>query len=189
MNIKALPLPANNSLAAIAWRLGWIALAYAFTLKLTLFVPDAKGVITGLWPPGGVALAALLLNPPRRWAPILAVIFFTGLTVDIISGRPGLACAGFMLANVLESLGCAWVMLRICGHRRVTFESVDSVLALGVGAILVNGLTALLGATAARLGSNASFLEDYLDWWISDGLEASKQQWLIVLAELLVGKS
>ena len=170
MNTKPNPQPADRSLSANAWRLGLIALAYALTLKLTLFLPDAKGVITGLWPPGGVALAALLLNPPRRWAAILAVIFVTGLGVDLVSGRPGLACVGFMLANGLESWGCAWVLTRICGGRRVNFESVVSVLALGVGAIFVNGLTALLGAAAARLVSPAPFLDDYLDWWIADGL-------------------
>ena len=58
MNTKPNPQPADRSLSANAWRLGLIALAYALTLKLTLFLPDAKGVITGLWPPGGGALAA-----------------------------------------------------------------------------------------------------------------------------------
>jgi len=164
------PASVARSRLADVWQLALVALVYAFTLKLTLFIPDAKGVITGLWPPGGVALATLLLNPPRRWASILAVIFVTGLGVDLVSGRPGLPCVGFMLANVLESWGCAWVLTRICGDRRVTFETVDSVVALGVGAIAVNGLTALLGASSARLVSHASFLENYLDWWISDGL-------------------
>jgi len=137
------PAPAAAPRLADPCQLALVALAYAFTLKLPLFFPEARGVITGLWLPGGVALAARLLNPPRRWTSILAVIFVTGLGVDRAAGRPGLACAGFMLANVLESWGCAWVLTRLCGERQVTFETVDSVIGLCVGAIAVNGLTAL----------------------------------------------
>ena len=170
MNPPTQPPSAQSLPVANLRQLGWIALAYAFTLKLTLFFPDTEGVITGLWPPGGVALAALLLSPPRRWAIILVVIYNAGLVVDLLSGRPALACAGFMLANVLESWGCAWVVTNICRDCPVTFESVDSVIALGLGASVVNGLTALLGAAFAHSVSKASFFSDYLDWWIADGL-------------------
>ncbi len=165
----ASPAAAESRFVA-ARRLALVALAYAFTLKLALFFPDAQGILAAVWPPGGVALAALLLNPPRRWRSILVVVFLTGNVVNLLSGRPGLASVGFMLANVLESWGCAWVMTRFAAGRQVTFTRIGEVMALGLCAVVVNGVTALLGAASAELASKTSFQEFYLGWWIADGL-------------------
>ena len=164
------PVPDENSRGADVCRLVAVALGYAFTLKLALFLPEAKGVLAAVWPPGGVGLAALLLSPPRlRWA-ILVTIFVVGNAVNLLSGRPGLASIGFMVANVLESWGCLWLMTRWCGANRVTFARIGEVQALVVCATAVNGVTALIGAAAAQLATHEPFHEFYAGWWVADGL-------------------
>jgi len=166
----SLPTAARYTRPADARLLLLIALAYAFSLKLALFFPDAKGILAAVWPPGGIALAVLLLAPRRLWRAILAVIFVTGVGVNLLSGRPVFASVGFMVADVLESWGCAWLMRWICGEGRVTFARVREVLTLGVCATAVNSVTALIGAAVANVSNSAPFKDFYLTWWIADGL-------------------
>ncbi len=167
---ESLPAPAENSRWADARRLALIAFGYAITLKLALFLPNVEGILAAVWPPGGVALAALLLSPRRQRRAILATIFVTGNVVNLLSGRPALASVGFMVANVLESWGGAWLFARWCGERRVTFARLAEVAALAACALLVNSVSSLVGATAALLAINAPFHEFYVTWWISDGM-------------------
>ena len=148
----AAPPPAGNSRWSDARGLALIALGYAFTLKLALFLPDAAGVLAAVWPPGGVALAALLLKPRRQQYGILATIFVAGNVVNLLSGRPAFASVGFMVANVLESWGCAWLFARWFGTRRLTFARIDEVLALAVGAIAVNSVTVKWPPSVGQVG-------------------------------------
>lgn len=86
-----------------------IAVAYAFATKLGLFFPDVTGIVAAVLPPGGFALAALLLFPrQQRWV-TLVTIFITGYLVNLHSGMPAVASVGFIVANVLESCGGASV--------------------------------------------------------------------------------
>lgn len=163
------PTPVDNSRSADARRLALIALAYAFSLQLALFFPSVQGIMVVVWPPGGVALAALLLSPRRQRLAILATIFAAGNAVNLLMGRPGLASIGFMVANVLETWACAWLFARWC-RDRVTFERLDEIQALAICALVVNSVTASVGAAAALLATNAPFHDFYVSWWISDGL-------------------
>ncbi len=162
--------PSNHSRWRDAGRLALIALGYVVSVKLALFFPNAETMLTLIWPPSGVALAALLLNPRRRWRSILAVIFIVGFVVDLLSGRAALKSAGFNFVDVLEPLACGWLFARWCGEERVTFVRIREVVALTVSATAVNGVSALVGASVARLVIHVPFREFYVTWWISDGL-------------------
>ena len=152
-----------------ARRLALIALGYAFSVKLALIFPDAESVLASVWPPSGLALAALLLSPRRQRWPILTTIFFTGMVVDLASGRDALASLGFMVADVLEPLACAWLLNQWCGNT-ITFTRIREVLTLFFCATALNGLTAVVGSAAAILRSSAQFYDFYATWWIGDGL-------------------
>jgi len=150
-------------------RLLTVALAYFFAHQLAFLFPDSAGMLVAIWPAGGIGLAALLLNPRSLWPTILGVMFFAGVAANLLSGRPGLACGGFMLANVAESAACAWLITRLCGNR-ITFRSVNEIVALIVAAIIVNADTALIGAGTAALSAGKPFWSFYKNWWIADGL-------------------
>jgi PAS domain S-box-containing protein len=131
--------------------------------------PDTGRILMAVWPAAGVGLASLLLNPRRLWPAIVAVLFASGNLADLIAGRPFFASLGFTTANILESLGCAWLVLRMCGEK-TTFTRVREVLALVATAVFINAVTALVGAGTARLVSAAPFWAFWETWWISDGL-------------------
>ena len=145
-----------------------IGLAYFCANSLALLVPDSARVLAAVWPAGGIGLAALLLNPKRRWRWILVVLFLAGNLSNLMAGRNMLASIGFMLANVLESWACGWLISRSTGPR--IFDTVASVRRLLVAATLVNGLTTFIGAATAALFPGAPFWEFYRTWWVADGL-------------------
>ena len=151
-------------------RLAVIALGYAFTLKFALLFPDAANILGAIWPPGGVALAALLLSPRPQRRAILATIFVTGNVMNLLSGRPALASLGFMVANVLESWGGAVVFEWLSKGRRVTFSRLSDVAALIVSVLGVNSVAALVGAASALFVTHARFRSSYETWWIADGM-------------------
>jgi PAS domain S-box-containing protein len=136
---------------------------------MAFLFPDAGKVLMAVWPAAGVGLAALLLSPRRLWPAIVAILFASGNLADLIAGRPFLASLGFMATNVLESLGCAWLLLRTCGEK-TTFSRVREILALVAAALFVNAVTALVGAGTARLASATPFWDFWKTWWIADGL-------------------
>ncbi len=145
------------------------ALAYFLAHQVAFLFPDANRVLMAIWPAGGVGLAAFLLSPRRLWPAMAATLFVAGNAANLLAGRPFVASVGFMAANVLESLACAWLIFRRCGEN-VRFDRVRQVVALIVGATGVNACTAFIGAGTAALISGASFWSFWITWWIVDGL-------------------
>src|ERR1035437_9142149 len=152
----------------IIW-IAFLALAYFLAHEWAFLFPDRQKVLAAVWPAGGIGLAALLLSPRRRWPAILLILFLAGIAADLLSGRPLLASVGFMTANVIESLACAWLISRWCGEA-VRFDRVKEVLALIVSATAVNACTATLGAGTATLTSASPFWNTWQTWLVGDGL-------------------
>ena len=97
---------------------GWIlfpAVAYFLAVELGLRFPFRQQVPAAIWPASGVGIAALLIGTRSRWPAILPALFFTGLAADLLFGRPLAASVGLMIANVAESLACAWLISHWCG--------------------------------------------------------------------------
>jgi len=144
-------------------------LAYFLALFISFLFPDAENILMAVCPAGGVGLAALLLNPRRLWSIIIGALFVAGIAANLIISRPLFASLGFMTTDVLESLGCAWLLMRICGDQ-VNFSRVRGVLALLLAATLVNAVTAFLGAGTATLTQGAFFWKFWRTWWVADCL-------------------
>lgn len=177
--------PRTNRFAACLPRRGdWghllvLGLAYLAAHKLAYLLPVAGGVIAAVWPASGVALGALLLSPRRLWPALLAVTSVTNFTVEMFAGRNVLTELGFVLANLLETAGSAWLISR-GSDRPVTFRRVSEVLALAAAAIGVNAVSAAVGAAATLLEPGRDFWSVYRTWWVVDGLG------LLLLTPLLV---
>ncbi|MDO9081913.1 MAG: MASE1 domain-containing protein, partial [Humidesulfovibrio sp.] len=149
-------------------KLAVFGLAYFLAHEVAFLYPDAGKVLAAVWPAAGIGLGALLLLPRRLWPASLLTIFLTGVSANVLSGRPLLHSVGFMAANVLESLLCAEAMTRWCGEQ-IRFTRVKEIVALALCAVLVNACTALVGAGVAS-STHLPFWDFWFTWWVADGL-------------------
>lgn len=147
-----------------------LAIAYFLAHGISFFFPDTKNVILLIWPAGGIGLAAFLLNRRKLW-PYLALAFFiAGISASVfLADRTFLTSFGFMVANMIESISCALLILYVSNDFQ-KFEKVKEVLALIAGTLLINAVTACIGALTAVMTTGAAFGESWWSWYISDGL-------------------
>ena len=150
----------------------WLGLAglsgaYVATAKLGIELSVAHGVITPVWAPSGISLAALLLFGRRFW-PAVAV---GALIANATSGADPAVAAAIALGNTLEALVGASLLQRV--GFRTSLERVRDVLSLvalgaGVGTLIAatNGVTVLFLADSGR----GSFGADWLLWWFGDAV-------------------
>ena len=123
-----------------------------------------------VWPAGGVGLATFLLNPRRLW-PALAVAFcISGIAADVLlANRSLMTGVGYMAGNMIESIGCAWLILYWAKDFR-NFTRIKEILPLIAGAVFVNAFSSCIGAGTSVFTRGASFIESWQSWYISDGL-------------------
>lgn len=174
---ESFPIP--RSLRQNAVRIAVIGLAYFLSHQVSFLFPDSAQVLMAVWPAGGIGLATLLLSPRRLWPAIIAAMFVAGNAANLLSGRPLFNSLGFMTANMIESLGGAWLITRWCGEY-VRFNRIREILALISAATLVNAGTAFIGAGTASLAHVAPFWSFWTTWWISDCLG------ILLIAPLIV---
>jgi diguanylate cyclase (GGDEF)-like protein/PAS domain S-box-containing protein len=146
-----------------------IAVAYWCTVRLGLLLVTPAESIAAVWPASGFTLAILLLKPKTQWAKYLIIIFVVNAAGNWSGGNSLAVSLGFALANMLEPLFCARVLIYFCGSK-INFGRAIEIFSLFGVAIFVNGTTALLGAAISVLFFDASFLKAWWVWETSDGL-------------------
>lgn len=175
MREPELPASAAGERRATAVRVLGVALAYVAAANLGRLV--AYGLVTSVWPPTGVALAALLLGGLRLWPGVALGVFVTvGLDVQPMP-LPIVLPPGGVLAmtagNTLEAVLAAWLIRRFAGFAG-TFDRVREVVGLLVFAV---GLGAPFSATVGcltLLGVGAvpwaGFGAAWFEWWVGNVL-------------------
>lgn len=160
-------------------KVAFFVAVYFIAFQIAYLFPDAQNILLAIWPASGIGLAALLLSPRRLWFVILASFFIVGNISNLMIDRPLFNSIGFMIANVIESYACAWVIVRWCGED-IRFNTVKEISALIFGAIVVNAVTAVIGGGTAWIASISPFWSFWTFWWIADGLG------ILILAPLIV---
>lgn len=148
-----------------------LTVVYFAAGKLGLTLAFLNASATPVWPPTGIALAALLLLGLRVWPAIFVGAFFVNLTTagGVVSS---LGIAG---GNVLEALVGAWLVQRFAGGRHA-FDRPRNVfkftLLAALGATMVSasiGVATLALSGLARPGDDATI---WLTWWLGDATGA-----------------
>src|SRR6185312_16833821 len=103
----------TSASARWAW-LAALAVAYVLTGKLGLLFASVHASATAVWPPTGIALAALLLLGRRAW-PAVAVGAFV---VNVTTAGSVATSLGIALGNTLEGLLGAWLVERLAAGVR-----------------------------------------------------------------------
>ena len=137
-------------------RAALLAAVYALFAKLGLSVQPVNAFATLVWPPTGIALAALLILGNRFWPAIASGAF----VANVWTGAPLLVALGIGAGNTLEALLGAYALSRIRGFRR-SLDRLQDVLGLIFLAGVIDQTRFHLGvAPASRPASTA---EDW-DW-------------------------
>jgi PAS domain S-box-containing protein len=124
-----------------------------------------------VWPPTGIALAALTLYGTRLWPGIT----LAALLVNIWIGAPTFVASGIAVGNTLEALLGALLLRRVVGFHPAMDRLRD---VLGFVILAAGGsplVSASIGVTSGWLGgviSPASYGQAWWTWWLGDATGA-----------------
>jgi PAS domain S-box-containing protein len=154
-----------------------LAAIYVAAAKLGIELSVARGVITPVWAPTGIAIAALFLFGRRLWPAVAVGAFVANVTSDASVG----VSAAIAVGNTLEAV-VGSELLRRAGVRPA-LDRVRDVLALIVlAAVLAPMIAATNGVTTLSVAGDVdSYGSEWLLWWVGDAMGA-----LIVAPLILV---
>jgi PAS domain S-box-containing protein len=163
---EARPL-AWPSLPRTSWKLVALTGVYFVAGKLGLSLAFVHASATAVWPPTGIALAALLLYGSYLWP----AIFLGAFLVNVTTAGSVASSLGIATGNTLEALLGVWLIRRWAGGRDVfahprTFFTF-AVLA-GAGATAVSATVGVASLALAGQTSWSRFGEIWLTWWLGD---------------------
>jgi diguanylate cyclase (GGDEF)-like protein len=171
------PTPIQDPLAADR-RFHIVILAAGYTLTgivgLSLAVPP--GYATAVWPPSGIALAAVLMWGPRVWPGIAAGSVLVNLAVAMttaaseFSWASPVVAAAIAVGSTLQTLVCAAVIQRWIGLEQALESGPATLMFAGTVAAtcLIASTWGTLSLSLAGVVSPAEFFASWQTWWLGD---------------------
>ena len=160
----------RSSLAPIGLSL-LIAIVYFGGAELGLSLASLHQNVTPVWPPTGIAIAALLIFGGRVWPGV----FIGALAANLPTSISFASAVGIATGNTLEAV-VAWFLLRRSKRWGRSFDSVGDVLIFIVyAAVLAPLVSATIGSLSLCLGDPNQwnrFATLWLTWWMGDGFGA-----------------
>ena len=152
----------------VALRCAALALAYFVGAKLGLRLAYSNENVTTVWPPTGIAVAALFLFGPAVW-PGVAV---GAIAANLSNGAPLPTSLGIAVGNTLAPVAGA-ALLRRAGARP-GLDRVYDVAWLACGAGLACMLLSATGGATSLVATGQLPAREYgstwLTWWVGDAL-------------------
>jgi len=149
-------------------QIGAIALVYFATAQLILSIPALWGQVSPVWPPAGIAVAALLLLGRSRWVGVAV----GSLLIDVVHGAVLLEAVGTTLGATLQALVAVsllrWANLRPCLNR---LRDVWRFILLG--AVVPTTISPTINSLSLLLLGELSLDNLRLFWltfWLGDGM-------------------
>lgn len=156
-----------------------VAALYTATARAGLTLYAVAGFAAPVWPPTGIALAALLLRGRHCWPGIALGAFIA----NVLAGAPPLAALGIAAGNTAEAVVGAFLLLRIPGFR-VELDRVRDVVGLALAAVASSCVSAGAGVLCLRFAGIVAperVAEALRVWWLGDVIGA-----LVIAPVLLV---
>src|SRR5437899_1041987 len=146
--------------------IGLLTLVYFIAGKFGLLLASLHASASPVWPPAGIALAALLLLGYRAWPAIFVGAFLVNVTT-VGNVATSLAVAS---GNTLEAFCGAWLINRLAGGTTV-FDRPQGVVKFALAAVVSTVISPAVGVTSLALGGFAdwaNFGAIWLTWWLGD---------------------
>jgi integral membrane sensor domain MASE1 len=161
-----------------------LAAVYFISGELGLRLAFVNESATAVWPPTGIALAALVLFGSGLWPAILVSAFLVNLTITgAVTTSLGIA-----VGNTLEALAGAYLVNRFAHGRRAFDHARDTFTFTLLAGLASTMISATIGVLSIALGGFARWSDFglvWLTWWLGDVAGAM----VVAPAALLWGKN
>nr|WP_315393842.1 CHASE domain-containing protein [uncultured Duganella sp.] len=152
-----------------------LALCYALVARASLLLAFAHTNATPVWPPSGIAFAALVLMGYRAWPAIMLGAFAANLAAFHANGLPlsgalALASSAIAAGNTLEALAGTWLIRRYTDFTQ-PLGQLQNVYKFSLVAMVMCLVSAGVGATTlvlCDLAPATAFTTVMLTWWVGD---------------------
>jgi PAS domain S-box-containing protein len=148
-----------------------VTAAYVAAGKAGLSFASLNPSASAVWPPTGIALAALLVLGTRVWPGVLLGAFLVNITT---AGTP-LTSLGIAIGNTLEGvLGC-YLVRRFAGGRQVFDQPTSIFQFTALAGAVATAVSATIGVTMLSFGGLARWSDlgpIWLTWWLGDAAGA-----------------
>jgi len=150
-----------------ALMLGAVALVYFLAGKLGLHFAFVHASASAVWPPTGIALAALLLFGRGIWPAITVGAFLVNLTTSgsIVSSL------GIAVGNTLEATVGATLVAKYAGGVRAFDRLQDFLRFVLFGGLVGTAISATIGVISLIISGEATYTAFgaiWLTWWFGD---------------------
>jgi signal transduction histidine kinase len=145
---------------------GILTVVYFVAAKLSLKLAFLHASASPVWPPAGIALAALLLLGYRLWPAIFVGAFLVNLT----TAGNFFTSLGIATGNTLEAVVGAWLMHRFAGGVQV-FDRAQNVFKFALVVLISTLVSPTIGLTSLALAGFAdwdNYSAIWLTWWLGD---------------------
>src|SRR5213596_2713461 len=146
--------------------IGLLTLVYFIAGKFGLMLASLHASASPVWPPAGIALAALLLLGYRAWPAIFVGAFLVNVTT---AGNVATSLA-IASGNTLEAVCGAWLVNRFAGGTTV-FDRPQGVFKFALAAMVSTIISPVFGVTSlavARFADWTNYGAIWLTWWLGD---------------------
>jgi integral membrane sensor domain MASE1 len=146
--------------------IGLFAVIYLIAGKIGLHLASLHASASPVWPPAGIALAAILWLGYRAWPAIFVGAFLVNLTTagDIPTS------IAIATGNTFEAVAGAWLVNRFAGGKNV-FDRPQGVFKFALVAAISAVVSPAFGVTSLALGGFADWMNYgaiWVTWWLGD---------------------
>jgi signal transduction histidine kinase/ActR/RegA family two-component response regulator len=147
-------------------RIAGVAIVYFAAGKLGLHFASLTASSSPVWPPTGIAFAALLILGFQIWPGIFIGAFF----VNLATSGTVFTSLGIATGNTLEAVAAVYLTMRYANGRKL-FEQAGDFFRFAGLSMLAATIGATVGVTSLALGGLAhghEFVRIWAIWWLGD---------------------
>ncbi|MBI3896978.1 MAG: MASE1 domain-containing protein [Gammaproteobacteria bacterium] len=148
-----------------------LAVVYILAGKFGLHFAAVHRSASAVWPPTGIALAAVLIFGYRVWPAILLGAFVVNVTTTGVS----LTSLAIAFGNTLEGITGAYLVNRFAGGPACFERAKNVFIFVGLAALFSTMVSATVGVSSLTLGGYAQWSDVapiWLTWWLGDAAGA-----------------
>jgi signal transduction histidine kinase len=146
--------------------IGAVAVVYFVVAKLSLHLAFVHASASPVWPPAGIAIAAILLFGYRTWP----AIFVSAFLVNLLTAGNYLSSLGIAFGNTLEAVCAAWLVNRYAGGV-AAFSRYQNVFRFAIAISAGTLVSPTIGVSSLALSGFAAwsnYAAIWLTWWLGD---------------------